>query len=452
MKDIHLIMPFSRPENIERLINAYEGKGVYMHPILFEDEAEKCKPLWSKLWIRPFVIRESSKLCTVLMPGTYKRNRWIAENKVIDDDYYLTADDDDSYDPDVFEAIRKMDDDVVIISMKRGTKTPDGADIVRSYPTSTLIAKPENMEQGKVSAQQMFVKGRLFKEHPHNEESHSWDGELAEHYKAEHEVAYRPDLFALFNYFEPGRWTNDLKLAFGVMTNLPSRLGMALQQSEISGDMHFIRDPESATKGLNQLLDRIAQDDADVAVLTHHDMSFRKPWLSQVRQKLAELPSNWTVAGIIGKDMEGRVCGRMSDSRIPIIFDTINVHEFPVKACCFDECLIFVNMKSGFRFDETLDGFDLYGTLCVLQTWEMGGSAWIIDSGAVNGWLETEHGKMNVDVALATHHCTRPFSWFPDEQFQRNYKWLFDRFKNAERLDTTVIAVPEEKRFETSAA
>ena len=145
MKDIHLIMPFSRPENIERLINAYEGTGVYMHPILFEDEAEKCKPLWSKLWIRPFVIRESSKLCTVLMPGTYKRNRWIAENKVIDDDYYLTADDDDSYEANVFDEVRGMDSDVVIISMKRGTKVPDEADIVRNYPTSTLIAKPENM-------------------------------------------------------------------------------------------------------------------------------------------------------------------------------------------------------------------------------------------------------------------------------------------------------------------
>ena len=450
MKEIHLVMPFSRPENKGKIMDAYRGLNVILHPIIFRDEAIE----FGEPWIRPYVIDEPSKLCTVLMPGTYKRNRWIEAHELEPEDYYLTVDDDDFYEPGAFEEVRKEDADIVIISMKRGVQVPEVASPERAYPTSTLVASPENMRIGRISAQQMFVKGKLFKTHPHNEESHCWDGELAEHYQASHKnTVFLSQVYALFNYFEPGRWTPGLKVSFGVMTNLPSRLSMSLQQSEIVGDLHYVSNPKSATKGLNKLLDRIAVDGSDVAILTHHDMSFRKPWLPKIKNELAALPPDWVVAGIIGKDMEGRICGKMSDSRIPVLFNTSDIHEFPVKACCFDECLIFVNMKSGFRFDEALDGFDLYGTLCVLQTWEMGGSAWIIDSGAYSIMADTEHGNMQVDVALATHHCTRPFTWFPDNKFQKNFKWLYDRFTTAERLDTTVLGLPpEDKRFETSAA
>jgi hypothetical protein len=79
---------------------------------------------------------------------------------------------------------------------------------------------------------------------------------MAMHMKKNYHVRYEPDLYSLFNFFEPGRWDkNVLKISFGVMTNLPSRLDMALKQSQLPGDMHYIRDPESATKGLNKLLD-----------------------------------------------------------------------------------------------------------------------------------------------------------------------------------------------------
>lgn len=107
--------------------------------------------------------------------------------------------------------------------------------------------------------------------------------------------------------------------------------------------------------------------------------------------------------------------------RVPAHFNTEKIHDFPQPACCFDECCIIVNMKTGFRFDESFDGFDLYGTLCVLQAWEMGGSAWVID-------------------AYAEHYCLRPFTWHPDEKFVENYKILHDRFIKIGRVDSTVIA------------
>ena len=131
--------------------------------------------------------------------------------------------------------------------------------------------------------------------------------------------------------------------------------------------------------------------------------------------------------------MKGVIAGKFHDMRIPEHFDTSDVHIFPQPACCFDECCIIVNMKKGLRFDEGLDGFDLYGTLCVLHAWEMGGTAWIID-------------------AYAEHYCLRPFTWIPDSSFQRNFKWLHEKYKHLKRIDSTAIGVPREAmRFETSA-
>lgn len=230
-----------------------------------------------------------------------------------------------------------------------------------------------------------------------------------------------------------------LKISFGCISNHPARLNMALRQSEIEGTAHVIRSPESATKALNELLFKMECEGADVAILTHHDMSYRSTWLSHIRAQLALLPDSWIVAGIVGKDMEGRICGKFQDTRIPAIFETSDIHTFPQPASCFDECCIIVNLHKGFRFDETLEGFDLYGTMCVLQTWEMGGTAWILDSGAYSIKAETPYGDITIDFSLALHHCTRPFTWFPDETFSERFAWLHRRFPGY-KIDTTVLA------------
>ena len=232
----------------------------------------------------------------------------------------------------------------------------------------------------------------------------------------------------------------DLSISFGVIVNDIQRLDMCLKQSQIPGEMHYIKTPDSATKGLNKLLDIIEAEGAQIAILTHQDMFYRQGWIEQVKSQIALLPDNWIVAGIIGKDNQGRICGKLHDMRIPLHFNTSHIHTFPHPACCFDECCIIVNMKSGFRFDETMQGFDLYGTLCVLQAWEMGGTAWVID-------------------AFAEHYCMRPFSWAPDKPFISNYKLIHDRFSSRWKVDSTALGFSpdpkesgeQEKAFMTSA-
>jgi len=206
MNQIHLIIPFSRPENVEKLVNGYRPMNIILHPITFQDEDIQFNESDNQ-WILPLVIPMDHKDCKAHMPGCYKRNWFIENEEIIDNDYYVTADDDDFYEDGVFDAIKQMDDDIIIISLKRGNHTPEGLPVQRRYPTFTLTAYPYNVKCGCISAQQSFVKGRLFKAHKHNEELHWWDGQIAMYYKNTGEqIRYEPDLFGLFNYFEPGRW------------------------------------------------------------------------------------------------------------------------------------------------------------------------------------------------------------------------------------------------------
>lgn len=219
----------------------------------------------------------------------------------------------------------------------------------------------------------------------------------------------------------------DVSVAFGVLVNDIRRLDMVFQQSQVSPDItaHIIKLPETACKGLNKLIDIMEADGTEIAVFAHQDMYFRAGWVEQMKSQIALLPDSWIVAGIIGKDPDGDVCGRLHDMRMPLHFST--GHNFPHPASCFDECCIILRLHQGFRFDEDMPGFDLYGTQAVCLAYEMGRTAWMID-------------------AFAEHYCMRSFDWHPGKDFEACFKWLHRRFPPdvAPRIDTTVIACSRE--------
>jgi hypothetical protein len=405
---------------LDELIGYYEPMGVTWHPVLFKDENVVT---FDKPWIEPFILDHSQDgFEGFIDKGYHKKNEFIRLADIEDEDYYCILDDDDMAELGVFTKIAQMDDDCVVVSMKRGFHTPADVAPARRYPTTTLIAAPENMQVGDVSGQQYITKGRIFRQLHFQENYHCADGAVAVWLKERFQIRYEPDLYVLFNYFEKERWATR-KIAFGALVNDMMRLDMCLKQSDLPGTVTIVLNPESSTVGLNKILFIMQAEGADVGVLVHQDMYFRQGWLQQVEEQLSLLPPDWIVAGIIGKDLEGNICGTFHDMRIAPVFNTSDIHTFPHPAACFDECCIIVNLKSGFRFDEALEGFDLYGTLAVLQAWEMGGSAWIID-------------------AFAEHYCMRPFTWFPDKDFQARFKWLHERFPNALKIDSTVLGVP----------
>jgi len=209
-KNIHLVMPFWRHENKETLINAYQPMNIILHPIMFQDEVAE----FDKEWIFPLIIPMDSKDCNANLIECFKRNYYIQNATIEDEDYYVMADDDDLYESGVFDAIKKLDSEVVIISMKRGDSIPDSVKEARAYPTTTLYAHPNSVFVEYISAQQLIVKGKIFRRHEHKDKL-CWDGELAEQYKKLYEIEYKPNLYALFNFFEPGRWDRPVKINLG---------------------------------------------------------------------------------------------------------------------------------------------------------------------------------------------------------------------------------------------
>ena len=166
------------------------------------------------------------------------------------------------------------------------------------------------------------------------------------------------------------------------------------------------RDSESAAKGLNEVLNNIEEKGGNIAILAHQDMFFPSGWQRRLMENVSALPGSWIVAGVYGIDKNGMHCGSIYDRRVPGLVRT--QHEFPVEAMALDECCILVNMKSGFRFDEGLEGFHLYGTYAAMWAQEMG-TAWIID-------------------CPPEHYATRSFGWKPDDAFMNGWEWLKERF------------------------
>jgi GT2 family glycosyltransferase/predicted SAM-dependent methyltransferase len=201
--NIHLLMPFSRHHLWDKLIEDYRPMGVVLHPLVYDDEP---LPKCGEDWLIPFTSARTSGF-----NQSELLNRFIELAYIDDDDYYVSVSDDDMYEPRVFDKIREMDDPVVVISMKRGQNIPAGA--YPAYPTFTLCAVPQNVFVGGIGGEQIFMKGSVLKTIRFDELNPSVaDGILAVELKGRYPIRYEPDLYALFNYYEPGRWEERQKM------------------------------------------------------------------------------------------------------------------------------------------------------------------------------------------------------------------------------------------------
>jgi len=53
-----------------------------------------------------------------------------------------------------------------------------------------------------------------------------------------------------------------------------------------------------------------------------------KNWVEEVKAQIALLPEDWVIAGIVGKDEQGVLCGKFHDMSSPLWI--VSEHEFPV--------------------------------------------------------------------------------------------------------------------------
>jgi len=92
MKNIHLVIPFSRFHLLDTLIKHYESMNIILHPIVFE--TEMVSGTFEQSWIEPMIIPNDSPKNWIIAAHA-KVNYFIQNHKFIDDDYFCFFADDD---------------------------------------------------------------------------------------------------------------------------------------------------------------------------------------------------------------------------------------------------------------------------------------------------------------------------------------------------------------------
>lgn len=124
----------------------------------------------------------------------------------------------------------------------------------------------------------------------------------------------------------------------------------------------------------------LSESDADYLVLAHQDVYLPAGFADALRDQLAQLNSidpEWAVAGSIGLDTSGALCGKVWSSGLGRIIGTNPEH--PTQTICLDELLIVVRKGSEIQFDAQLPGFHMYGLDVVHQGHRLQKSSYILD-------------------------------------------------------------------------
>lgn len=211
----NLITSVGRLHNISIIKNHIEPLGVKWHVITDEKLGFGLK--FIEPWISSYVCPRDQNNHDEFWARCHATLNWFIETQEIhDDEMYCFMNDDDGYEPDFFNNVTdviskakstyNVDVDVIAVSMKRGYATPSDAGPGRTHDITTLIAHPDNMRIGGVGLEQIIVRGSILKNY--RLVMHvCGDGMFIEQIAQENPVTYAPDIYALFNYFEPGRWT-----------------------------------------------------------------------------------------------------------------------------------------------------------------------------------------------------------------------------------------------------
>lgn len=199
---IHILTPFYRRYLSKTLVHYLEPMGVEWYPI--------CAPGEDMLIEKPWIHKVNVEKLVNKQNAWKKINDFVDMHEIDENDYYGIMCDDNMYEPGFFDIIRQQNAKIIMFSMYRGDRVPVELPDV-PHPASTLIINgPGAVRPGNIDIMQYIMKGDIFKTHRFDIYDHAYsDGHYAVHFRDEHldEIKFIPDLFALFNYFQPGRYT-----------------------------------------------------------------------------------------------------------------------------------------------------------------------------------------------------------------------------------------------------
>jgi hypothetical protein len=202
---VHIITPFTRFHNLPALLENFKQADEFV-ALVTEDQIYG--HTMSLDPVRYYIVDNLGEADGAI---AYRRvNRFIAHstemNEIVDDDYYMFMCDDDALEDNFINEIKKHNEDVLIVSLKRGDTIPTG-DGMCPHGTTPLIAHPDNMKVGLCSWEQAIVKGKILKQIRFVEDNACADGVMLEWLTKTFPAMYLPELFIKFNFLQPGRWT-----------------------------------------------------------------------------------------------------------------------------------------------------------------------------------------------------------------------------------------------------
>jgi len=131
--------------------------------------------------------------------------------------------------------------------------------------------------------------------------------------------------------------------------------------------------PEAYNAGL-------ARTAAPVCLLAHQDVYLPAGFLDRMIAVLCDLTvahPDWMVAGPYGVTPQGRHVGRVWDVAMGRELGQSGAPAAAVDS--LDELLLILRRPDGYRFDENLREFHMYGTDLVQTAWAMKRSAWAVE-------------------------------------------------------------------------
>lgn len=206
----NVITPLSRYENLKSLIKNLEPLNITWHVITDNDAGFNIS--FDQKWIKHYVC--PNKEINFWERCNYAINWFLDSNTIQNEQMYCFLNDDDAYEPDFFEKLKKakkiaansnLNSDVIICSMERGYRIPSTAVHPRMHPTTKLWAYPENMAIGSVGVEQIILLGEIISKYRIPLETEG-DGMFIMEVLKSYSPIYVPQANVWFNYFEPERW------------------------------------------------------------------------------------------------------------------------------------------------------------------------------------------------------------------------------------------------------
>ncbi len=202
----NVVTSLNRYENLRKLANWLYQEDCIWHVVYDEQSFFSLKSKCS--WMSFYPCKQMGGL--QLWQRCHFALNWFLDHVPIhDDQFYCFLNDDDAYEPEFFRKVEKArletNANLMIVSMQRGSKIPEGVAPERAHGDTTLVACRENMKPCYVGLEQMIVRGDLLAgvRIPLDIDG---DGQMIAWMCNQFSPTFLPDTYAYFNFFEPGRW------------------------------------------------------------------------------------------------------------------------------------------------------------------------------------------------------------------------------------------------------